>query len=143
MTRQCKKCNQVKDITLFRKHKECLFGYTYECKTCLNARKQKESNKPARKQKKSETAWERHIRVNYNMTTNDWENMFNKQNGCCAVCSKALKKDRSTHIDHDHITGVVRSLLHSKCNFAVGLINEDFDIALGLAKYIQEHKAVA
>ena len=35
--RQCKKCNVVKSIELFRKRPECTSGYGYTCKECANA----------------------------------------------------------------------------------------------------------
>jgi len=44
----------------------------------------------------------------------------------CAICG-ALRgaKNRRLHIDHDHRTGVVRGLLCSACNTAIGLLRED------------------
>lgn len=63
------------------------------------------------------------------------------QNNVCFICRK-LEKDKRLAVDHDHTTLEVRNLLCENCNRALGLIKEDFHVALELAKYIQLHKNV-
>jgi hypothetical protein len=41
----------------------------------------------------------------------------------CSIC-KAVKGKIALHIDHDHKTNKIRGLLCSKCNQAIGLLNE-------------------
>lgn len=72
--------------------------------------------------------------------------MLKSQNGVCYVCAKPETSRSARYknlcVDHCHNTGKVRRLLCNKCNRALGLIEEDFDVALRLTKYIQEHKNV-
>lgn len=71
------------------------------------------------------------------------EEYFNKkweeQNGECAVCHKhETHFKRRLCIDHDHLTGEPRGLLCSKCNSALGYVDECEDIAFGLLRYIRD-----
>jgi len=62
----------------------------------------------------------------YNITTEEYNNMFEKQKGTCYICGKEPvshaknKNSKVLHIDHNHETGKVRGLLCSKCNGALG-----------------------
>lgn len=143
MIRSCKKCNTSKDITEFRKAKGCDFGYTHVCKTCSNLRSLSRYKSVGQRKRKLETNRDRHLRIKYGITDVDYVNMFNEQKGVCPVCTEVLElRDSSTHIDHNHTTGKVRGLLHISCNLSLGLIKENFDTALRLAKYIQTHERV-
>lgn len=44
--------------------------------------------------------------------------LYEKQGGFCAFCGDPLKS--KFHIDHDHLTGVVRGLVHPTCNLMLG-----------------------
>jgi hypothetical protein len=58
----------------------------------------------------------------YNITIEDYNNIFNNQNGYCAICGKhQLEFKRAFAVDHDHITGKVRGLLCMKCNADLGI----------------------
>lgn len=39
LIRECKKCGEVKKIELFRRHKNCIYGYGHTCKDCEKKRK--------------------------------------------------------------------------------------------------------
>lgn len=78
----------------------------------------------------------------YNLTIEEYIKMFNDQKELCGNtgCNKKLDlKSASTHVDHNHITGKIRSLLCSNCNTALGFIKENATIAKGLIKYISDH----
>jgi len=72
-------------------------------------------------------AYEHSILKNYNLTLEDYGWLAYKQDFCCKVCNQPL--DFSTKIgaavDHCHKTNKVRGILHSQCNQALGLLNED------------------
>lgn len=62
-----------------------------------------------------------HYRNRYGMTVEDYERLFEKQNGCCAICRIHRDKlNRALDVDHDHKTGEIRGLLCKKCNVALG-----------------------
>lgn len=64
-------------------------------------------------------------RRHYKIEPEQYKELWNKQRGMCGICMKKLVEDRSTHIDHNHISGHVRGLLCHHCNTALGLFKED------------------
>lgn len=89
------------------------------------------------------------LKDRFGITLEDFKKMKLSQNNKCAICSKeetALDKRagriKELAVDHCHKTGKIRSLLCGNCNQALGKIKENFDVALKIAKYIQEHTGV-
>ena len=75
------------------------------------------------------------IERKYGLTREAYEAMEASQNGCCAICLLSLAEVR-IHIDHCHTTNVVRGLLCSKCNQALGLLQESADNASRARAYL-------
>lgn len=50
----------------------------------------------------------------------DYDQLFLKQNGVCAICSTPPTPKRALSLDHEHLTGRVRGLLCGKCNLGIG-----------------------
>lgn len=64
----------------------------------------------------------------YGLTIATWEEMFNRQNRCCAICKSPVPKSkRGWHTDHDHITNRVRGILCNNCN--IGLAGAEDSLA--------------
>jgi hypothetical protein len=61
--------------------------------------------------------------------------MLAEQNGLCAVCHAAT----AVHVDHDHETGAVRSLLCFNCNGGLGQFRDDPVVLRAAADYVEEH----
>lgn len=72
----------------------------------------------------------------YGITVEDYERLWEIQNGACPICDGSLLGERNAHIDHDHITGQVRGLLCSQCNTAIGKFKDSPEIILRAAEYI-------
>lgn len=50
-----------------------------------------------------------------------YDQWFEQQGGLCAFCGLALEEDSNkTHLDHNHVTGVKRGLVHAQCNLMIG-----------------------
>ena len=61
----------------------------------------------------------------YKITIEDYNTLFNKQKGCCAICNRHQSTLNSPlHIDHDHTTNKIRGLLCFNCNNALGSFKE-------------------
>lgn len=83
----------------------------------------------------------------WEIAVNNYNELFIKQNGLCKICNKeetAKQKGKPIRlaVDHCHKTGKVRGLLCDKCNKSLGLLKENFDTILNMAKYVQEHNNV-
>ncbi len=80
-----------------------------------------------------------YFKYKYGITMDDYDSLYADQKGCCLICSK--HKD-SLVIDHNHITGVVRGLLCSGCNTALGQFQDNVDMLTKAIEYIKEPSTV-
>ena len=65
---------------------------------------------------------------------------YSQQNGICPVCVKPLDhftRQKFAVIDHDHITGKIRGLLHNTCNGAIGMLGDDPVTLRAAAAYLE------
>jgi len=64
-----------------------------------------------------------HLRRKYGITPAQYDEMFARQGGVCAVCGRP-PMTRRLAVDHDHVTKRVRGLLCFHCNkYLVGKLN--------------------
>ena len=78
-----------------------------------------------------------HIKKLYGMTGEEYNHLYNLRDGCCWICGRhqrALKKRLC--VDHDQTTGLVRGLLCSQCNTALGLFRDDPEILKKAISYV-------
>lgn len=67
--------------------------------------------------------------------------MLKDQHGRCAICKLPESiPNRELAVDHDHNTNKVRGLLCSRCNPAIGLMNDDLKLIARAYKYIKAHR---
>lgn len=79
------------------------------------------------------------LKRNYGITLEEYDAMFRAQCGKCAICGGVNADGRNLHVDHNHESGIVRSLLCSKCNTAIGLVNENRDTLRYMIAYLDFH----
>lgn len=152
-TKVCRVCGERKPVDEFYKAAGCVDGRRGDCRTCFQAtaRVRKEAN-PELKQvarertqrwrqenperyaanqqrfkdsggmKKSLRKW--HLRKNYGLTPEQYDEMLERQGGGCAICGKP-PGDIALHVDHCHDTGRVRGLLCFSCNAGLGQFRHD------------------
>ena len=93
-------------------------GIMNTCKECVKSyqlsRHHRLRDDPEYKQKVAARA----RKHRYGLSESEYETMLESQNGACEICGS----NRKLHVDHDHETGVVRSLLCPRCNQFVGYI---------------------
>lgn len=86
-----------------------------------------------------------YLRRRYGITQLDYEAMVAAQDGLCAICRRGPQPGRrgdGFHVDHCHATGVVRGLLCSPCNTALGTFGDDIDRLLAAADYLRVAKGI-
>ncbi len=156
LEKTCSRCKETKSVLDFYKRSKsdtkyvnCKAAYASVCRECTTiASKEYYYNN---REKALKRAWVQRQNPNevkkllaykrkrlYGVDGPEFERMTVEQKGLCAICGKP----GPLAVDHDHQTGKVRALLHRTCNSALGLLKEDFDIIIGMAKYIQLHKGV-
>ena len=71
------------------------------------------------------------LRKRYGITLDTFKAMLAEQGGRCVVCAKDISMGgRGCHVDHDHATGKVRTILCAGCNTTIGRIER-----VGLAAF--------
>jgi hypothetical protein len=80
---------------------------------------------------------------NYTMSLEEWVNMWEKQDGKCAICKVELtpkgQGGTCVAVDHCHRTGAIRSLLCQQHNKGLGHFNDDPELLRATADYIEYH----
>jgi hypothetical protein len=77
------------------------------------------------------------LRKNYSIDDRRIDAQAEKQGGVCYICGSAPGK-RGLNVDHCHSTGKVRKLLCTRCNTALGAL-EDRELLPKLIAYLKEH----
>jgi hypothetical protein len=74
----------------------------------------------------------------YGLSSEAYYTLLGEQGGACAVCGSDDWLTRVPHVDHNHITGRARGIVCRKCNLALGMIDDDVNIAKSLVKYLEK-----
>lgn len=155
MEKYCKKCKETKDSIYYynaKHNKDKLSSY---CKICTNKaneiRRKSKLLKETKRGRKKKHPGEVGSKINrksialvrYGLTINDYNKMFIKQGGKCAICAKLeLFLDKTLCIDHNHETGEVRALLCSSCNSALGLFKENIKSLQTAINYLKYYNKI-
>jgi hypothetical protein len=132
--RTCNRCNQSKPLeTGFRRSRKAFVdgkqAYQHTCKECM---KEIYANNPTIKER---AKW-RHIKSKFKLNQEQWEAIFNSQNGKCPICSVNI--DLSGHLDHCHTTNKIRGILCSACNKGLGYFKDNPQHLRAAADYLQQ-----
>jgi hypothetical protein len=104
------------------------------CRPCY--RDKLRENEPIEKRK---ARWRRAaLRANFGLSEADHDRMRLEQGNACAMCRRQFgdKHSNRPHVDHNHATGKVRSLLCTRCNTAVGMFEKHGQLA---GKYLDRY----
>ncbi len=119
-------CTRGHDSDLYRK----MPNGVYVCLGCKRENAQKYRRKDIKKHNLKNRV------KRYGMNIEDYNEMRNKQNGCCAICKSQIVLETS-RIDHDHRTGKVRGLLCVSCNTGIGLLKDSPQIMKNAISYLR------
>lgn len=118
----CADCKQMKQVSEFGQNKNSTNGLNWYCKTCADKR-----DEPY-KDKRTEACWLRR----YGISVVEYQALFDKQKGVCAICGKPETRLHKgviarLSVDHDHTTGEVRGLLCQPCNQGLGSFKDSVE----------------
>ena len=134
MNKVCSRCKEEKPVEAFSKLKQAKDGLRHACRECLS--KDYYDNLESRRA----TIRNSTLKYRYGITQEEYEEIFNKQEGRCSICDKTSNRylTNNLDIDHDHNTGKVRGLLCNNCNRGIGHLQEDVNILRKAIEYLKE-----
>ena len=84
------------------------------------------------------------LKHEYGITLSEYEALFTKQNGVCAICQQPEKtldkinnKPRRLAVDHCHTTDKIRGLLCFECNTGIGKFGDNPQLIERAANYVR------
>jgi hypothetical protein len=132
LTKRMKVCKHGHDVSFPEARNK-----SGQCIVCL--RKYQAAYKRANRDKWTPYDAKYHRKAKYGITELDYARMFVEQNGVCAICKETDPK-KALSVDHDHATGKVRALLCTKCNLALGKVNDNIALLEAMIDYLKEHR---
>lgn len=152
----CSKCGVFKIIAEFHKSAKGKDGLASACKVCrsrhhkecyqgdpekfrVKSRNRYKNMSPEQKKEEIGRTRAHKLKSQFGLTPEAWSSMLASQSGVCDICKTVPTGNKRFSVDHDHKTGVVRGLLCSTCNTALGLLKESIPSAESLIRYISKH----
>lgn len=115
--KRCCNCKINKSKDNFNKNRTTNDGLSSECKECLR---------------------KANLFRRYKITVDQYNLLFLKQEGNCAICKKHQVSLRETlNVDHCHYSNKVRGLLCNKCNQGIGLFGDNIFILEYAIEYLK------
>jgi hypothetical protein len=122
--KKCSKCKEVKTLDQFYKDPKITTKPRAACKACYI-------------QHRNTVGKNRQLKKRYGITVEDYNNLFEFQKGCCAICRKHQSQlNVSLAVDHDHANGNIRGLLCFNCNSGLGRFKDNTDLLINAIKYL-------
>jgi len=158
LEKHCNKCKTTKPITEFGKDRHGKNGFCWHCKECRNKYlrdyghrkpeiRKKINAKNSERRKKEYYSNKRkfkdlHLQKHYNISIDDYDELFKNQNGVCAICSQSEQsiRNKSLCVDHCHITQKIRGLLCTNCNRSLGLLKDNCEILEKAKLYLKRYE---
>ena len=141
----CKRCGVKQPLSNFYLKKQSY--YNSYCKECDKQVSKESKSKNPNKYKSLKKTWSEknpdymkdyNLKKNYGISKEQYDEMLTNQNNSCAICNISFEKVRAC-VDHNHTTGLVRSILCSPCNTSLGLLKENKDIIKEALNYLEKH----
>jgi hypothetical protein len=132
--RTCMTCGEVKHATEFYVRNKKTMTRHSSCKECDKARnKERHHSNPERTRNND-------LLRNYGISLGDHAEMFEKQQGLCAICGKEGDgRWKKLCVDHCHSSGKVRKLLCRNCNMVLGQVGDNAKLLEKMVIYLNEH----
>ena len=156
INKYCNRCKTLKTTKDFYKNKSTKDGLASQCKNCAAMHRKKWYNKNKERvleagkrhyQNNKDSYREGEYKRKFGITLDDFNILYKKQNGVCAICEKPetakaanSNQVRQLSVDHCHKTGKIRGLLCSSCNLIIGRLGDNEESLRKLINYMKEKK---
>lgn len=120
-TKRCSTCQECKPLTEFSPKLPTALASS--CRAC-------------RKEKYKHPRREQRLAQNFNISVQAYEELLAAQGGVCAICKKPPPENRRLAVDHCHDSEVVRGLLCTACNIAIGALDDNPENLERAIKYL-------
>ena len=132
--KHCPVCKSDKELHQFWKGQYC----------CIECQKIKQ--KTVWESRTPKKRLEQHLKYKYGVSHQEFMDAWQKQSGCCAICSEALpdlmvyeNRKRGYAIDHNHETGEFRGILCLSCNTLLGMARESKKVLQKAINYLDNN----
>lgn len=143
-SKTCRKCGETKPLSAFYGKSrigdfpKSSAGFSSDCKNCTKLKMRERRTLLGDEHKRQLRNWD--YKRKFGITLEQYNQMFMRQSGCCAICGKHQAQfKRALAVDHDHVTGMVRSLLCVNCNVGIGSFRDDVALLGKAIKYLNKH----
>lgn len=129
----CQGCNTKKPT------REMSKSAPHKCKAC--ARAAIKAWAEANPSEWERSRWKSHLKRQYGITPERYNEILASQGGLCAICLKSPADPRGfrPHLDHDHATGQVRGILCGPCNKGLGMFGDELAVIRSALAYLEKH----
>ena len=151
--KKCSKCGLEKELSEFQHRKNSPDGLNGHCKKCHGKYTKIWRSNHKEQSIKSQAKWKKanpdkvyaqrrrnNLKINYGLTLDQYDQMFETQGGVCAICGGTDPSGMRLAVDHNHDTRKVRGLLCSSCNTALGCLKESPELFIKALHYLITYK---
>lgn len=146
-SKACTLCRETKPLEEFPRQRNKTDGRSCWCKPCHSEKPRAWRLANPEQAKKTRKAYEMrnptshrrsHLRRSYGIEEADYDRLLDAQDGCCRICGAREADSAKAFLCVDHIAGTVliRGLLCSTCNSAIGLLRHDVELLKRAIEYL-------
>lgn len=147
----CARCQATKSLTAFYLDNRSKCGRASWCKVCVGVDHKARRARDPEGEKRRRQKWHQarlargsagNRKYLYGMKPGEYQQILQAQGGVCKICLKPETTILKGHVmqlavDHDHRLNVIRGLLCTRCNRALGGFKDDSDLLLRASNYLQ------
>lgn len=89
---------------------------------------------PERNKELTRSNW---LKNRYGLSRAEYNAQLVAQEGVCAICGRTNANGKELSVDHSHATGKLRALLCAACNQGLGAFQDDPQLLVHAARYLQ------
>lgn len=135
-TRVCRDCTTRQSMTKYYWAPKSKGYRSRSCKSCWRLRAQENRASHPDPEARKIAAFERHLRITYGISREDFDKILAVQGYACAICRDGLTVE-TAHVDHCHQANVIRGLLCFSCNTGIGKFGDNPVRLRTAAQYVE------